>query len=249
LGPIRRGALAALACSIALLVPTSVARAAPEYPAVDGWIVDGAEQVPDDVEARIETELQAFFERSGNEVAVAVVPEMGGAEVEDYTHDLFNKWGVGNKRRDVGVLLLVAMQERRMRIETGYGAEELITDVEANEILDSYVKPRMRDGDVGAAVDHGQRAIRVALGDTSPDAAVASPAEPPEPESPSGTSILFGLLPFIVMALVFSSVFGSRRRRSRGLGGIWGYPIFYGGGHYGGHHHGGFGGGFGGGGD
>ncbi len=242
---LRRGLLGALACSTLLLMSAGGAQAAPRYPAVDGWIVDEAEQVPDDVEARIEAELQAFHDRADDEVAIAVVPNMGGASVEDYANDLFNKWGVGDKKRDVGVLLLVAMEERKLRIETGYGAEEFITDIEAKQIIDNYVTPQMRAGDVGAAVDDGQRAIRAALGDTSSGVALPVRDGPPPEKHSTPASVFFSVLPFVLGAIAFSAVFGGRRRR-RG-GGIWDFPIFIGGGHHHGNY-GGFGGGFGGGG-
>jgi uncharacterized protein len=243
---LQRSAYAALACFTVLAVAASGASAAPVYPEVGGWIVDEAEQVPAEVEERIEATLEDYHRRTNDEIAIAVVPNLGGASVEDYTNDLFNRWGVGDKKRDVGVLMVIAMEERKLRIETGYGAEATLTDLEAKDILDDVVRPRMRAGDVGGAVDEAQRAIRSALGDTAENTVTTGPPpRVPEQKAPPLVGIIFSLLPFLFMAIAFSTVFGGRSRRRRRYGGsIWGVPIFYGGGGFGGY---GGGGGFGGG--
>lgn len=243
-----RGVLALAAASAALaLFAATPAAAQPRFPEPSGWVVDEADVIPDDRQREIEASLEDYHRRTDGEVAVAVVRSLGGVSVEDYATDLFGRWGVGDKKKDSGVLLLIAMQERRTRIETGYGAEAELTDIEAREILDGQVVPRMRQDDVPAAVDAGQRAIRAALGD--PNAAAPAPLR--RPAGSGGGPAVAGWLPVLFFALplffiMLASVGRSRRRR-----GGWNWPIFIGGtgwsgGGYGGYSGGGFGGGGGG---
>jgi uncharacterized protein len=208
------------------------------FPGFTAPVVDEARAVPDDVERSVSGELEDYRRRSGNQVAVAVVKTTGGPSVEDYAEDLFDEWGVGTKGEDNGVLLLVALEDRRVRIEVGYGVEDELTDLEAGRIVDQRLIPLLRAGDVGGAVGQGTRAIREALGD---DQVGALPAPPPADNADDGEGSPFGIVPLLVVGL---AVFGLRAQGRRRWGG--GLPVFWGGGGGGGG--GGFGGGFGGGG-
>lgn len=230
-----RGALVALVSGLVVLATASGAHAAPVFPPPTGFFVDAANVVPLAAGQQIEASLKDYNTRTKGEVAVAVVPTIGDTSIENYAHDLFNKWGVGSKQKDLGVLLVIALQEKQLRIETGYGAEALLTDVQSKAIIDG-LGPQLRAGDYAGAVDRGQRAIRAALGDTLADAPapVAVPV-PSQRRSSGGRSLLFFLLP--LMFVLFSSI-GGRRGRRHGLG--WVLPLLYGGGGWGG---GGYGGG------
>lgn len=244
-----RGALAALVSGAVLLIPAGSAYAAPVYPPASGYLVDAAGVVPAGVEQQIEVSLEDYHQRTKGEVAVALVKSLGDTSVENYAADLFRKWGVGSKDGNLGVLLVIATKERRQRIETGYGAEALLTDVQSRQILDGMV-PLLKAGNFGGAVDQGQRQIRKALGDTQADAAapVATPIRS-QRRSSGGGSLFFFLLPLLFV--VFGSMGSRRGRRGRGA---WVLPVLlgstmgrggYGGGGFGGSSGGG-GGGFGG---
>lgn len=246
-----RGAAVALASGALLLSAPSSAHAA-KLPSPSGYLVDAANVVPAEAERQIEAALEDYQERTDGEVAVAVVRTVGDTSIENYAEDLFGEWGIGDRKKDLGALLLIAVDDRQLRIETGYGAEALLTDVQSKQIIDQMT-PLLAAGNYAGAVDLGQRSIRRALGDDQADAAapVATPARR-QPRSSGGGSLLFFLLPLV---FIFITSLGSgrrRRRRSGGLGGGgWGFPIFLGGGWGGGHGGGGFGGnggGFGGGG-
>ncbi|MEP7055176.1 MAG: TPM domain-containing protein, partial [Actinomycetota bacterium] len=185
-----------------------------------------------------EASLEDYHQRTNGEVAVAVVQTIGDTSIENYAHDLFNKWGVGSKKQDNGVLLVIALDEHQLRIETGYGAEARVTDLQSKAIIDGLT-PFLRAGDYAGAVDQGQRAIRSALGDEFAGAPAPVSAPQRRGRSSGGGSLVFVLLPLLFF---FLTAVGSRRRR-RGFG--WGLPIFYGGG-WGGGGFGGGGGGFGG---
>jgi uncharacterized protein len=209
-------------------------------PAFTAPVVDAADVVPDDVERSVSAELLAYQQRSGNQIAVAVVDTTGDAALEDYSIDLARRWGVGTKGKDNGVLLLIAYDDRKMRIEVGRGLEGDLTDLEAGEIIRDQLRPRLQAGDVGGAVEAGTTAIRAALGDTGAVAPVA-PAPDEQPDGQGGSAwplLLFGGLALLSL--------GGLRRRRRGIFG-WGGPMIFGG--FGGFGGGGFGrGGFGGGG-
>lgn len=243
-----RGAMLAVVTGVLLLGPATgllgppirAQAAGPVYPQPTGFLVDAADVVPPADKQAIEAALEDYERRTKGQVAIAIVPTIGGTSIENYAHDLFNKWGVGSKQQDLGVLLVVAVQEHALKIETGYGAEAYLTDLQSKAILDA-MGPLLKAGNYAGAVDYAQRAIRRALGDSLADATapVAAPV-PRQRRSAGGPSPVFFLLPLLFV--VFSLIGGGSRRR-RGLG--WGIPIFYGGGWGGG---GGFGGGFGGGG-
>jgi uncharacterized protein len=245
----------ALGVVAGLLAVTGVARAASEFPAFSAPVVDAANVVPDGAEQQVDGELNDYQQRSGNQIAVAVVATTGDQSIEDYSIDLARAWGVGTKGEDNGVLLLIAFDDHKLRIEVGRGLEGTLTDLEADRIIRTQITPRLREGDVGGAVEVGTTAIRQALGDTSPGAAPVD-AAPEDGVGASGASdIPWGLFVFGFIAVALT-LGGLGRRRSR-LG--WATPLIYGPGALGGFRSGfgggsngfgggGFGGGFGGGG-
>lgn len=88
--------------------------------------------------------LNAFKDNTGHELVIVLVKSLNGSTVENYASTLFNNWGIGKKGKDDGVLLLIAINDRKMRIETGYAAEAVLTDVEAAKVLDELLTPHFR---------------------------------------------------------------------------------------------------------
>ncbi|HYZ90788.1 MAG TPA: TPM domain-containing protein [Actinomycetota bacterium] len=234
---LRRGASWLL---LALVVSAGPAVGAGErFPRFTAPVVDAADVVPDDAEDQINSQLLDYQRRSGNQIAVAVVRTLGRASLEDYSEDLFDAWGVGEKGKDNGALLVIAMRERDIRIEVGYGLEGDLTDLESGDIVDS-MRDLMRAGDVGGAIELATDGIRRALGDTE----VGAPPQAEPTEEPQGSwfPLVFALIPLFFLLGGLGR--RGRRRRRWDLG-----PIFWGGGLGGsGGSSGGFGGGFGGGG-
>ena len=251
----RLASLVLLVTSVALTVMTAgpaAAKSKESFPAFTAPVVDAADAVPDDVEQVLADELLGFQQRTGMQLAVAVIDTTGDTSLEDYTIDLAREWGVGEKDKDNGVLLLIAMGDRKVRIEVGRGVEGDLTDLESGRIIREVIIPGLRAGDVGGAVQNGTSAIRVALGDPEAQAPLAAPTS----EAPDKGSPLLGLggLAFFVVAAMAARRFGGPGRGggiTGGRGGI-GAPIIwgsgFGGGGFGGGGGGGFGGGFGGGG-
>jgi uncharacterized protein len=217
--------------------------AATKFPAFTAPVVDQAGVVPDATEQQVDAALNAYQASSGNQIAVAVVKTTGSQSLEDYSIDLARKWGVGQVGKDNGVLLLIAYDDHKVRIEVGSGLEGQLTDLQAGRIISDQIVPRMRAGDPGGAVVAATAEIRRALGDTTVGAPAPPPPTPSERPAPGGFALLGFLLPVLFTLLAFGLVGGRRRRR-----GFFGFPIFWGGGWgAGGWGGGGFGGGGGGG--
>jgi uncharacterized protein len=228
------------------MIRAAVVAALLAFPAFTAPVVDQARVVPDNVEQTVDAQLVDYQQRTGNQIAVAVVDTTGKQSLENYSIDLAREWGVGQKGKDNGVLLLIAVKDRKIRIEVGRGLEGNLTDLQSGRIINDVLLPRLRAGDYGGAVAEGTQAIRATLGDPAATAPppVAAPTTPGRGEGGS-TAAFFGV---VLVVVLFLLVFG-RRRRGRRMG--LGMPIFWGsgwGGGFGGGGGGGGGGGFGGGG-
>ncbi len=147
--------LSALFCVILLGCSTSAA-SLPEFTAP---VVDSIGRVSAEVETQINSELTSFQQTGGPQIAVAVVDTTGNATLENYSIDLARSWGIGDKEKDNGVLLLIALEDRTLRIEVGSGVEGELTDVTARRIVDTIMLPRLRANDVDGAVRDGARAV------------------------------------------------------------------------------------------
>jgi len=230
----RRAAVAAFALFLVSMAAPSLA--ASRFPKFSAPVVDAAGVLDDTTQAQLDTELDDYQARTTNQIAVAIVETTGDESIEDYSIDLARSWGVGVKGKDNGVVLVLAIDDRKMRIEVGRGLEGDLTDLESGRIIRDVLRPRLQDGDYAGAVRDGVQAIRYALGDTD----VSPPSTVPPDESPSTGWPWFLVL---IGALSLMSGFVARGTRRRwGMGG----PIIWGGG-FGGGGAGGFGGGGGGG--
>ena len=224
---------------VILIGCTSSAASLPEFTAP---VVDSIGRVSAEVETQINSELISFQQSGGPQIAVAVVDTTGNATPENYSIDLARTWGIGDKEKDNGVLLLIALEDRTLRIEVGSGVEGELTDVTAGRIVDSVMLPRLRANDVDGAVRDGARAVmqvwrgeNVVLEPTVPSNTVTE-ATPQQS--------VFGIILFFGLILLFVSLAVRGKRNGGGMLGPFGAGTIYGGG-FGGHR-GGFGGGFGG---
>lgn len=129
-----------------LPVGVTASRAATELPALQGRVNDYAGQLSADQAAQLESLLRSYEQESSNQLVLAIVPNMAGETIETYAVRLFEKWKLGDKKRDNGVLLLVSLEERRMRIEVGYGLEGRLTDAISSAILQETLMPSFRQG-------------------------------------------------------------------------------------------------------
>jgi len=140
-----------------LLVAAAIAAAAAPFPALTGRVVDQAGLIDDAGRAAIEEKLAAHEAQSSDQVVVATIATLNGDILEDYANRLFRHWGLGRAGQDNGVLLLIVRDDRKVRIEVGYGLEGTLTDLHAKLIIDTALVPAFRAGDysggIAAAVD------------------------------------------------------------------------------------------------
>lgn len=143
-----------LAAVTAVLVQVSAA-AAQGLPKPAGRITDLANVIDAGTEADLDRRIDQLEQKTSAEIAVVTVPSLDGAPVEDYAVRLFKDWGVGQAKQDNGVLVLVAPNEREMRIEVGYGLEGVLPDGLAGQIIREQFIPRFRDDDYNGGIRDG----------------------------------------------------------------------------------------------
>ncbi|PJE74216.1 MAG: dehydrogenase [Candidatus Taylorbacteria bacterium CG10_big_fil_rev_8_21_14_0_10_41_48] len=113
----------------------------------------------------LEIKVAEYTRPAGVEMAVVTVPSLGGDTVENFAVQLFAEWGIGQKLKDNGVLIIVAPTEREVRIEVGYGLEPYLTDAESSQIVRNVVLPIFKSGDYFGGIQAGINAIEVAVND------------------------------------------------------------------------------------
>lgn len=186
---------------------TASPAAAKDVPYLSGRVVDEAGLLSAAARQRIEGELAALERETGDQVAVLIVPSLGGEPLEEYSVRVAQTWKLGQKGKDNGVLLLVSRDDRRLRIEVGYGLEGKLTDLQSREILDGLIRPRFRQGDFDGGVEQGVHAIVEAVHGRPPAAQPAAAGA--GADTPVGQRIFFTLFMsfiFVVVVGVFSLV-------------------------------------------
>jgi uncharacterized protein len=139
------------------------AAAEPAYPQLTGRIVDDADLLsPTDI-AELDAGLKALEDKSSDQVLVVTLPSLQGFTIEDFGYQLGRHWGIGTKEKDNGVLLIVAPNERKVRIEVGRGLEPLLTDAMSNVIISGAILPRFRTGDYAGGIKEGVKGIELVL--------------------------------------------------------------------------------------
>jgi uncharacterized protein len=190
------------ALPIALLILALAAHAQVAVPTLSGRVVDRADVLDAATESSLTDVLASHEADTGNQVVVLTVSTLEGETVERVALRVFNEWGLGQEEQDNGVLVLIARDEREMRIEVGYGLEATLTDSRAGRIIRSEFVPAFRDGDYDAGTLAGVSAILATIEGTY---------EPPEEtsgeEMPWFARLMFGLmfgaLPLVAFAPTF----------------------------------------------
>jgi uncharacterized protein len=168
-----------------------------EVPYLSGRVNDVAGVLSAASKQRLEEELRKLEEDTGAQVAILTIPTLDGESLEEYSLRVAETWKLGRGKFDDGALVLIARDDRQMRIEVGYGLEPAITDAKSRRILDQLMRPRFREGDFDGGVESAVKAIDgLVRGDEN-----ALPA--PEP-----TSGVEGVAPRALMFLIFAVVIG-----------------------------------------
>jgi uncharacterized protein len=138
-----------------VLLCASLAALAVTYPALTGRVVDQAGIISADTRSAIEPKLVDLESKSGIQLVVATITSLEGQEIEPYANELFRSWKLGEKTKNNGVLLLVAPNERRVRIEVGYGLEGTLTDALSKVIITNAITPQFKSGDFNGGIARG----------------------------------------------------------------------------------------------
>ena len=196
-----------MSATVALLVAVPVtAQPLAAVPPLTARVTDLTGTLTADQAASLEAKLSAFEQSKGSQVAVLIVPTTQPEEIEQYSIRVVEQWKLGRKKVDDGVIVVVALNDRKVRIEVGYGLEGALPDATANRIIQGDIVPQFRRGDYYGGISTGvDRILRVIEGEPLPE---------PELNPPSrGVPGLFNLLPFL---LIFALVGGSILRRFLG---------------------------------
>jgi uncharacterized protein len=212
--------------------------AAPKFPALTGRVVDDAGLISPAARERLSDMLAQHEKQTTNQVVVVTLPSLQGYPIEDFGYQLGRQWGIGQKGKDNGVLLLVAPKERKVRIEVGYGLEGVLTDALSHDIIQTRILPAFRSGDYEQGIVRGTEAILSVLGGTY---------KPSATRARNKRDIYLHLLPFLLIFGIFAYSFILSPPSRRGY---WRRGGYYGGsyGAWGGGGYSGGGGGFSGGG-
>lgn len=219
---------------------------AAEYPRPVGYVNDFAKVISDNLRAKMEAIASEVEQKTGAEIVIATVRTTSGIDIHDYSVEMFTKWGIGKKGKDNGVLIVAAIDDRRVWIKTGYGLEETLPDADASQIYRSILRPQFVRGEYGLGL---LSAVQVIAGKIADRAGIKltslGEVSPLARDDSAGKTapimIPFGFAIGIVILWIVMRIAGSPRTRGRG-----GFPFWTMGGFSGGMKGGGFGGGFGG---
>jgi len=213
--------LAVLALALfALAVPAS----AQTFPELTGRVVDGANLLSPAQEADLSSKSEALESRTGRQFVVATVPSLEGRTIEDYGYRLGRHWQIGRKGEDDGVILLVAPNEKKVRIETGYGARVFLTDAISSVIVRNDILPRFREGDMAGGIVAGADAI-VRQMSLSPQEAQRQAQEAGRAEQQRQDSSP-GIIPIVFWVMVIFFILLSFMRRASGRRYLGGKPAY-----------------------
>ncbi len=128
-------------------------------PEMEARVLDRAGMLSQSEAQALTQKLKALEDRQGSQVAIVIMPSIGGVPIEDFSIRLVDKWKLGREGVDDGVLILIAQKERQMRIEVGYGLEGPIPDAKANRIIENILRPNFQDGNYYGGLDQATDAI------------------------------------------------------------------------------------------
>lgn len=196
-------------CAMVVALP---AHAALAFPALTGQVVDTADMLDDQSKEHLSQMLKAHQQLTTEQVVVVTVPNLQGTSIEDYGYQLGRHWGIGQKDKDNGALLIVARDDRKVRLEVGYGLEERLTDAQSSVIINQIITPAFKKGDFVGGITRGTEAMVQVLGGDP----LAEPAAGATGSAESSGSTFQSLI-FLVLVVIF--IFINMRGGRGGRGG------------------------------
>lgn len=147
-----------------LIAGSALALPKQDLPRFTGWITDLAGLVSPTTKAQLEAQMEGYRAANGHEIAVLTIPSLEGRTIEPFSIDVARSWGLGEKGKNNGALLVIAQKERKMRIEVGRGLEGELTDLRAGIIIRDIIAPEFRAGRTDEGIRRGVLAIHQVLG-------------------------------------------------------------------------------------
>jgi len=181
-----------------------------------GFVNDYTDTIGGEQKQSLENKLSQIEKSTGNEIAIVIIKNLQGDTIENFAEKLFKDWGIGKEKKDNGVLILVAKEDREMRIEVGYGLEGALTDAQSNWIINQVMKPAFRNNDFYKGIDEAaDKIIAATQGENIPS---LSTTKNERKNSDIDYEMLFWAGAFVFMWL--SAILG--RSKSWWLGGVLG---------------------------
>ncbi|MGD0276209.1 MAG: TPM domain-containing protein [Syntrophales bacterium] len=182
------------------------------FPSPRGAVNDFAGVIPADDVAVMENLSREVLEKTGTSLVVATVETLGDRDIEEYANELYQAWGIGKKGEDKGVLILLALKERKFRIETGYGVEGILPDGLVGEIRDQYALPFLSRGEYGKGLTNTLLALANVIAKDKGISLTGNPT--PQRTRSYRTSKGPGLLQLVILMLILIPLLGTRQGRA-----------------------------------
>ncbi|MET0513844.1 MAG: TPM domain-containing protein [Nitrospiraceae bacterium] len=198
-----RQTCAALVGALLVILPAYSVLRALDVPPLTGRVIDPAHVLPPGIATQLDTTLKAHEEKTTNQLVVLIVPSLEGDSLFEFSHRAATQWKLGQKGTDNGALLLIAIKDRKVRIEVGYGLEGALTDARSAQIIRHEIVPRFRAGDIPGGVVAGVDAILKSI-----EGLYEAPERPAVPATVDDRigSVLFAILLGVIIGLVLSRV-------------------------------------------
>jgi len=200
-----------------LLAGATVALAALVFPTMTGRVVDTAQLIDAQTAAQLSQMLEAHEQATGEQVVVVTLPNLQGTSIEDYGYQLGRFWGVGQKGKDNGALLIVARDDHKVRIEVGYGLEERLTDAQSSVIINQILTPAFKAGNFAGGISQAVQAMIQVLG--------GNPLAEPAADNGSGDAVQNMVYLALFLIFIFMNMLWGRGRGGGGgfIGGMGGF--------------------------
>jgi uncharacterized protein len=202
---------------------------AQSFPKLTGRVVDTASLLSPEQAAQITAMSEATEQATGRQLVVATISDLQGYPIEDYGYRLGREWQIGQSEANNGIILLVAPNDRKVRIEVGYGLEPVVTDALSQQIIDREILPRFRQGDMGGGIVAGASAINEQLklpleaAEARAKQLIDAGKQRKRGGGGGGLAIFWIIiLLFVVLPIVIGAARGKKYRRGRAPVVIWG---------------------------
>ncbi len=207
--------LAAL-CLLWLVTTVALAQQVAPIPPLDSPVVDTTGTLDAATQSQLVQQAQALQQRKGSQLQVLVVPTTAPEDIAQYTQRVYDQWKLGRQGVDDGVILVVAKDDRRVRIQPGYGLEGVIPDATASRVIQEYLVPKFRSGDfTGGITDATAQLVSLIDGEQLPAPIADHPAG--ERGGNGGGNFLFALFAAIIVANIIRGLFSRLPAAFRGL--------------------------------